>query len=61
MAYAVGKVPSGVERITRIEMKWTVGNDPPQTGAFFSPWCVHGSSQWERGRLAAHRLSHAAP
>ena len=38
MAYAVGAVPSGVERITRLEMKWKVSNDPEPSRAFFSPW-----------------------
>lgn len=39
MAYAVGSIPSGVERITTLQMQWKVGADPPRgTGAFFSPW-----------------------
>ncbi len=39
MAYAVGSVPEGVERITRLEMKWKVSNDPEGGGnAFYSPW-----------------------
>eukprot|EP01062_Namystynia_karyoxenos_P017578 TRINITY_DN1647_c0_g1_i6.p1 TRINITY_DN1647_c0_g1~~TRINITY_DN1647_c0_g1_i6.p1 ORF type:complete len:591 (+),score=265.75 TRINITY_DN1647_c0_g1_i6:124-1773(+) len=38
MAYAVGTVPAGTERITRLEMTWTVGQDPPRSFSFFSPW-----------------------
>lgn len=38
MAYAVGKVPEGTQRITRLEMKWTVGDDAQPSGAFYSPW-----------------------
>ena len=38
MAYAVGQVPAGVERITSIEMTWTVGEEPKHSRAFFSPW-----------------------
>ena len=38
MAYAVGKVPEGVERITRLEMTWKVGASPRRGNAFFSPW-----------------------
>jgi hypothetical protein len=38
MAYAVGEVPSGVERITKLEMTWTVGAEPVHSRAFFSPW-----------------------
>eukprot|EP01098_Paradermamoeba_levis_P007902 TRINITY_DN3290_c0_g1_i2.p1 TRINITY_DN3290_c0_g1~~TRINITY_DN3290_c0_g1_i2.p1 ORF type:complete len:282 (+),score=91.93 TRINITY_DN3290_c0_g1_i2:37-846(+) len=38
MAYAVGTVPNGVQRITRFEAKWTVGAKPRQGSAFFSPW-----------------------
>ena len=39
MAYAVGSIPSGVERITRMEMTWTVSKEPEsRSGAFFSPW-----------------------
>ena len=38
MAYAVGKIPSAHERITRIEMYWTVGAEPAHSRAFFSPW-----------------------
>ena len=39
MAYAVGSVPESVDRITRLEMKWKVSNDPDGgSNAFFSPW-----------------------
>lgn len=38
MAYAVGQVPTGTQRITRMEMTWKVGANPPQGSAFFSPW-----------------------
>lgn len=38
MAYAVGTVPAGTTRITRLEMKWTISNDPQPSFAFFSPW-----------------------
>jgi len=38
MAYAVGQVPEGTERITRMEMQWKVGAEPRKSSAFFSPW-----------------------
>eukprot|EP01129_Flabellula_baltica_P003278 TRINITY_DN13075_c0_g1_i1.p1 TRINITY_DN13075_c0_g1~~TRINITY_DN13075_c0_g1_i1.p1 ORF type:complete len:265 (+),score=48.82 TRINITY_DN13075_c0_g1_i1:28-795(+) len=38
MAYAVGEVPAGTQRITRMEAKWKVSNNPPSSNAFFSPW-----------------------
>jgi len=38
MAYAVGSIPDATERITRLEMTWTVGQDPPSSYSFFSPW-----------------------
>lgn len=38
MAYAVGTVPAGVERITNLQMTWTVGAEPKHSRAFFSPW-----------------------
>merc|ERR1719272_1002029 len=38
MAYAVGQVPASVDRITRLEMKWKVSNNPSSSSAFFSPW-----------------------
>jgi len=38
MAYAVGSVPSSVERITRLEMTWTVGAKAKWSFAFYSPW-----------------------
>eukprot|EP01123_Difflugia_compressa_P000853 TRINITY_DN10987_c0_g1_i1.p1 TRINITY_DN10987_c0_g1~~TRINITY_DN10987_c0_g1_i1.p1 ORF type:complete len:229 (-),score=43.20 TRINITY_DN10987_c0_g1_i1:20-706(-) len=36
MGYAQGNYPTG--RITYIEAKWVVGNNPVQSGSFFSPW-----------------------
>ena len=38
MAYAVGELPSGYERITTLEMTWKVGASPKTSLAFFSPW-----------------------
>jgi len=38
MAYAVGAIPAKYERITRLEMTWTVGAEPRHSWAFFSPW-----------------------
>ena len=38
MAYAVGAVPAGVERITSLSMSWVVSSDPHPSMAFFSPW-----------------------
>jgi hypothetical protein len=38
MAYVEGTIPSGKERITRIEMTWTVGADPKPSAAFYAPW-----------------------
>jgi len=38
MAYAVGAIPSKYERITRLEMTWTVGEDAKRSSAFYSPW-----------------------
>jgi len=38
MAYAVGTMPSQHDRITRLEMTWTVGAEPRHSRAFFSPW-----------------------
>lgn len=38
MAYAVGKLPPTHDRITRLEMTWTVGAKPSGSRAFFSPW-----------------------
>ena len=41
MAYAVGQVPAGTERITKLEMSWVVSGgpqDPPHGRAFYSPW-----------------------
>ena len=38
MAYAVGSIPESKERITRLEMKWKVGQEPKSSYAFFSPW-----------------------
>jgi len=38
MAYAVGSIPSSYQRITRLEMTWTVGQNPSPSDSFFSPW-----------------------
>jgi len=41
MAYAVGQIPAGVQRITKLEMTWVVSGgteDPPLGSAFYSPW-----------------------
>lgn len=38
MAYAVGSLPEGVERITNIEMTWKVGASARSGSAFYSPW-----------------------
>lgn len=38
MAYAVGAIPSKYERITKLEMTWTVGEAPSRNNAFYSPW-----------------------
>lgn len=38
MAYAVGSIPSQYERITRLEMTWTVGQSAKRSFAFYSPW-----------------------
>lgn len=38
MAYAVGEVPQSTERITRLEMIWTVGAAPKASSSFYSPW-----------------------
>jgi len=38
MAYAVGKVPTGTQRITFIEMSWTVSDNAKSSSAFYSPW-----------------------
>jgi len=38
MAYAVGSLPSSVERITRLEMTWTVPAKAKRSFAFYSPW-----------------------
>lgn len=38
MAYAVGQVPSGTTRITKLNMTWTVGADAKRSSAFYSPW-----------------------
>ena len=38
VAYAVGNITAtGAERITRLEMSWTVGSTPKRSTAFFSP------------------------
>lgn len=38
MAYAVGSIPTNFERITHLEMTWTVGENAKSSGAFYSPW-----------------------
>jgi len=39
MAYAVGSLPTKAERITRLEMTWTVGGNAKKgRSAFYSPW-----------------------
>jgi hypothetical protein len=38
MSYAVGTIPKGHDRITRLEMKWTVSNNARRSFAFYSPW-----------------------
>jgi len=38
MAYAVGQIPAGVQRITRLDMKWKEPSAPPQSQSFYSPW-----------------------
>jgi hypothetical protein len=41
MAYAVGQIPAGVQRITKLEMTWVVAGgsqDPAHGRAFYSPW-----------------------
>jgi hypothetical protein len=38
MAYAVGSMPTNYERITKLEMTWSVGEAPKHSRAFFSPW-----------------------
>ena len=38
MAYAISSLPSSVERVTRLEMTWTVGQAPTWSWAFFPPW-----------------------
>ena len=38
MAYAVGAIPEGKERITRLEMTWTISEEASRSRAFYSPW-----------------------
>ena len=38
MAYAVGAIPEGKERITRLEMTWTISDEASRSRAFYSPW-----------------------
>jgi len=38
LGYATGVSPTGQGRITYMEAKWTVGQNPVVGGAFFSPW-----------------------
>ena len=42
LGYAAGTSPSGTGRITYMEAKWKVGQNPKKGGAFYSPVeCVH--------------------
>jgi len=38
LGYAMGVSPTGTGRITYMEAKWKVGQNPSVGGAFFSPW-----------------------
>jgi len=38
MAYAVGAIPEGKQRITRLDMTWKVGEKAKRSYAFYSPW-----------------------
>merc|ERR1719506_272967 len=38
MAYAVGKIPSSAQRITKLQMTWKVGAAAKRSSAFYSPW-----------------------
>jgi len=38
LGYAMGVSPTGTGRITYMEAKWKVGQNPEVGGAFFSPW-----------------------
>lgn len=38
LGYATGVSPTGTGRITYMEAKWKVGQNPVVGGAFFSPW-----------------------
>ena len=38
MAYAVGEIPAGKERITRLEMTWEISGEADHSRAFYSPW-----------------------
>jgi hypothetical protein len=35
---AVGQVPAGTQRITKLDMKWKVGGNAKPSGSFYSPW-----------------------
>merc|ERR1711990_37757 len=64
MAYAVGQVPEGTERITRMEMQWKVGAEPRKSSAFFSPWfgmdpadnlnLIQPVNPWQGGIFGGH-------
>lgn len=64
MAYAVGAVPAGTERITKLEMTWTVGAKPKNSMAFFSPWfgmdpadnlnLIQPVNPWQGGIFGGH-------
>lgn len=38
LGYAVGSIPNGKERITKLEMTWTVPAQGPRSIAFYAPW-----------------------
>lgn len=38
MGYARGTIPNGTERITKLEMTWTVPSEGPRSIAFYAPW-----------------------
>eukprot|EP00466_Bigelowiella_natans_P013139 jgi/Bigna1/87444/estExt_fgenesh1_pg.C_200141 len=44
MAYMQGTIPGGVERITKLSMKWKVGESAASSMVFYSPWFGLGSN-----------------
>mmetsp|Transcript_27135 Transcript_27135/g.37882 ORF Transcript_27135/g.37882 Transcript_27135/m.37882 type:complete len:276 (+) Transcript_27135:62-889(+) len=38
MAYMQGTIPGGVQRITKLRMKWKVGESAESSMVFYSPW-----------------------